>query len=280
MVQEVEMLRKFVSLMLFYSLLVMLISGVVLFIMPHGRVAYWTGWTFLGLDKDQWDNLHIIFGFLMLFFSFWHLLLNWRAIVNYFKSKYFLVSTLLTVIIAVGAVSNLPPFKNFIDFGEKIKNSWPKPATMPPAPHAELFPLSKVAQMVGLEPRQAVEVLRSRGIKVPSPNTTLKEIANLNNTTPARVYEILLEVSPKRSSSRTLQFQPGSGMGRFTLKEVCAQLRIPLNLCLERLRKRGIEAAPDSQLREIAFKNGLYPYQLIEILQGGKNGETSETGHE
>ncbi|MEO2066156.1 MAG: DUF4405 domain-containing protein, partial [Desulfurobacteriaceae bacterium] len=169
------MLRKFVSLMLFYSLLVMFISGVVLFIMPHGRVAYWTGWTFLGLDKDKWDNLHIIFGFLMLFFGFWHILLNWRAIVNYFKTKDFLVSTLLTVIVTIGTVSNLPPFKNFIDFGEKIKNSWPKPATMPPAPHAELFPLSGVVQMVGLDPRQTVEVLRSKGIKVPSPNTTLKE---------------------------------------------------------------------------------------------------------
>jgi len=266
------MLRKFVSLMLLYSLIVMLVTGTVLFVMPHGRVAYWTGWTLLGMDKDQWDNLHVIFGFLMLFFGFWHLLLNWRAIVNYFKTKDFALATVFAAFVAFGAIADLPPFKNFIEFGEKIKNSWPKPKTMPPAPHAELFPLSKIAQMLGLEPQQAVKILESRGLKVPSPDAKLKEIAKLNGTTPARVYEILLEASPKKSSQQgtSPQFQ-GSGMGRLTLREVCAQLKVPVNRCIERLKERGIEATPDSQLREIAFKNGLYPYQLLEIIEGGKD---------
>jgi len=77
------MLRKYVSLFLFYTLIAMTISGIVLYIMPHGRVAYWTGWRFLGLDKDQWDSLHTIFGFLMIFFGIWHVILNWNSIVNY-----------------------------------------------------------------------------------------------------------------------------------------------------------------------------------------------------
>ncbi len=270
------MLRKFVSLMLLYSLLVMLITGTVLFIMPHGRVAYWTGWTFLGLNKDQWDNLHIIFGFLMLFFGFWHLLLNWRAITGYFKTGHFVASTLLTLFVAFGSVTNLPPFKNFIDFGEKIKNSWPKPATMPPAPHAELFPLSKVAKMVGFEPSEAVNLLRKKGLKVPSPNSTLKEIANLNKITPARVYQILLNSSSKKPAS---SFQPGSGIGRLTLREVCSKLGLTGKDCIETLKRKGIEASLDQTLREIAFKNGLYPYQLIEILQGGRDGKAPETGN-
>lgn len=270
------MLRKYVSLFLLYSLLLMALTGTVLFTMPHGRVAYWTGWRFLGLDKDQWDNLHIIFGFLMVFFGIWHVALNWRSIVNYLKgkaglftSKEFLVTTFIVFLVGTGTLLNVSPFKNFIDFGEKIRNSWPKPKIMPPAPHAELFPLKRVAQLLGITPQQALNILKSKGLKVSSTDEALKEIAARNGTTPARVYEILSESVHSGGKSSSF-LQPGSGLGRMTLKDVCRKLNIPLQMCLSNLQSRGISAKPDETLREIAFRNNLYPYQLIEILQGGK----------
>ena len=268
------MLRKYVSLFLFYTLIAMTISGIVLYIMPHGRVAYWTGWRFLGLDKDQWDSFHTIFGFLMIFFGIWHVILNWKSIVNYLKgkagsltSKEFFVTTIIVLIVAAGTIASVPPFRTVMDVGDKIKNSWPKPKTMPPAPHTELFPLKKVAQMVGLSPQEAIDILKSKGIKVESSDEILKEIAAKNNTTPARIYEILSGMSKKAKESR---FQPGSGMGRLTLKEVCQDLRIPSQECLEILKKHGISADLNQQLKDIAFKNDRYPYQILEILQGGK----------
>ncbi|ADY73514.1 hypothetical protein Dester_0874 [Desulfurobacterium thermolithotrophum DSM 11699] len=268
------MLRRYVSLFLLYTLIAMTISGIVLYVMPHGRIAYWTGWRFLGLDKDQWDSLHTIFGFLMVFFGIWHVILNWRNIVSYLKgkagiftSKEFFITTIIALTVVVGTIANVPPFKTVMDIGERIKNSWPKPETMPPAPHAELFPLKKVAKAVGLSPQKAIDVLESKGIKVKSPNETLKEIAVKNNTTPARIYEILLGASKK---TREFRFQPGSGMGRLTLREVCQELQISPKACLEILKKHGIVADLNQQLRDIAFKNGKYPYQIIEILQGGK----------
>jgi hypothetical protein len=252
----------------------MTISGIVLYIMPHGRVAYWTGWRFLGLDKDQWDSFHTIFGFLMIFFGIWHVILNWKSIVNYLKgkagiltSKESFVTTIVIFIVAAGTIASVPPFRTVMDVGDKIKNSWPKPKTMPPAPHTELFPLKKVAQMVGLSPQEAIDILKSKGIKVESSDEILKEIAAKNNTTPARIYEILSGMSKKAKESR---FQPGSGMGRLTLKEVCQDLRIPSQECLEILKKHGISADLNQQLKDIAFKNDRYPYQILEILQGGK----------
>ncbi|ADU96901.1 glycoside hydrolase family 18 [Thermovibrio ammonificans HB-1] len=270
------MLRKFVSSVLFFSLIAMLITGTVLFIMPHGRVAYWTGWHFLGLDKDQWDNLHIIFGFIMVFFGIWHAALNWRSLVNYFKEKDFLFAGFFSLVVAVGAVLNVPPFKNFIEFGESIKQSWPKPKTMPPAPHAELFPLTKIAKMVGLTPQEALSILKQSGLKVSSPNLTLKEIARLNNTTPAHVYELLLKHGKKTPSPAAAG---GFGMGRMTLKKVCSELGIPVSSCIERLKKAGIEASPEQRLRDIAFKHGYYPYQILQILKGGSNGQVKQAGH-
>lgn len=273
-IKEGVMLRKYVSLFLLYTLIAMTISGIVLYVMPHGRVAYWTGWRFLGLDKDQWDSLHTIFGFLMIFFGIWHVILNWKNIVNYLKgkagiltSKEFFITTIIALAVAVGTIANVSPFKTVMDIGERIKNSWPKPETMPPAPHAELLPLKKVAQMVGLSPQKAIDVLKSKGIKVESPDEILKEIAAKNNTTPARIYEILSGASKK---AKELRFQPGSGMGKLTLREVCQELQISPQECLEILKKHGIVADLNQQLRDIAFKNGKYPYQILEILQGGK----------
>ncbi|WP_457681622.1 DUF4405 domain-containing protein [Thermovibrio sp.] len=266
------MLRKFVSLFLFYSLLFMTVTGIVLFVMPHGRVAYWSGWRFLGLDKDQWDNLHVIFGFLMLFFGFWHLTLNWRSFVGYLKSarKSFISATALALVVAVGAVLDLPPFKNFIELGEKFKNSWEKPKTMPPVPHAELLPLSRVASLLKMSPNEAASILNSKGIRVSSPSETLKEIARKNGTTPARIYEILLESSKGKGTLRSSSLV-GSGLGMKSLSEVCNGLGIPVKVCLERLKRAGIEATSSQTLREIAFKNDKYPYQIVQIISGGKD---------
>jgi len=211
-------MRKYVSLFLFYTLIAMAISGIVLYIMPHGKVAYWTGWRFLGLDKDQWDSFHTIFGFLMIFFGIWHVILNWNSIVNYLKgkagiiaSKEFFITTIVALTITIGTIANVPPFRTVMDIGDRIKNSWPKPKTVPPAPHAELFSLKKVAKVVGLSPQKAIDVLKSKGIKVVSPDEILKEIAAKNNTTPAKIYEILSGTSKK---AKEFRFQPSSGMGR------------------------------------------------------------------
>jgi biotin operon repressor len=269
------MVRRFVSLCLFFTLIAMTISGIVLYIMPHGRVAYWTGWRFLGLDKDQWDNLHTVFGFLMVFFGIWHVVLNWSSIVNYIKgkvsslpSKEFWLSAVVAAVVTIGTIANVPPFSFVPEFGEKIKNMWEKPKIEPPAPHAELIPLKKVAKLLGISPEEALKTLKERGIKVTSPEEKLKDIAAKNGITPARIYEILLSASPAKQKKMSSTFQPGSGIGRMTLREVCQKLGIPVNKCVEKLKRHGIKATPDKTLREIAFSQGRYPYEIVEILEG------------
>ncbi len=87
---------------------------------------------------------------------------------------------------------------------------------MPPVPHAELFPLKKIARMIGLPPQKAIDILKSKGIEVESSGEIFKEIAEKNNTTPARIYEILLKTSKtvKTNKVEKARFQPASGMER------------------------------------------------------------------
>ncbi|MEJ5166449.1 MAG: DUF4405 domain-containing protein, partial [Thermoanaerobaculia bacterium] len=70
--------RRFFVLLIFFSFLLMTISGLVLYFTPQGRVAYWVEWKFLGLTKDDWTNLHTVSWFLFLISSIFHIYYNWK----------------------------------------------------------------------------------------------------------------------------------------------------------------------------------------------------------
>jgi len=50
--------RAFVTLLTTFCFVVLVLTGFVLFVEPHGRVAYWTDWRLLGLGKQHWDGIH------------------------------------------------------------------------------------------------------------------------------------------------------------------------------------------------------------------------------
>jgi len=79
--------RAFVSVTSMLSFLGMSVTGVALFVTPPGRIAHWTGWTLSGLTKDQWVALHIWFSIVFLVAAAFHLYLNWKPLVSYFKNR-------------------------------------------------------------------------------------------------------------------------------------------------------------------------------------------------
>ena len=51
--------RGFTSLLLVLCLLMLLASGLTLYLAPRGRVANWTAWSALSLSRQQWVAVHI-----------------------------------------------------------------------------------------------------------------------------------------------------------------------------------------------------------------------------
>ena len=108
--------RGFVSLLTFAGFVIMSLTGLVLYIMPQGRVAYWVVWKFLGLTKTQWDSMHTISSILFLAAGIFHLVYNWNAFVSYIISKIqgglrmkreMVLTGALTVLVIVSAVACL-----------------------------------------------------------------------------------------------------------------------------------------------------------------------------
>ncbi|MDZ7816142.1 MAG: DUF4405 domain-containing protein [Planctomycetota bacterium] len=125
--------RAFTSYILLFTFLAVLITGVVLFITPKGRVANWVDWQFLGLNKDQWASVHILSTLLFTVFGIVHLVYNIKPLLNYLKSRMsqaarvkgeMLAALLLTVVVCIGTVADVQPFKAVMDSNERIKDYW------------------------------------------------------------------------------------------------------------------------------------------------------------
>jgi len=59
-------IRRITSLTALLSFSFMILTAIILYIVPPGRVAYWSDWHPWGLSKTQWSNIHIILGLLLL----------------------------------------------------------------------------------------------------------------------------------------------------------------------------------------------------------------------
>ena len=79
--------RAFISLCSLLGFVLLSLTGIILYIEPHGRVAYWTKWSFLSLEKDQWGNIHVFSGLLFLVTGAFHLYYNWKPLIKYLGGK-------------------------------------------------------------------------------------------------------------------------------------------------------------------------------------------------
>ena len=115
------------------ALLVDAVSGIILYITPPGRIIRWTGWTLWGLNKGDWQAIHTVFSFLLLLGILGHLYFNWRVLVHFFWSKMqsalnlkleLAAASLIILVVLIGILWNVPPFKSVMTFGRNMKLGW------------------------------------------------------------------------------------------------------------------------------------------------------------
>jgi hypothetical protein len=265
--------KKIISLSLLYALVFMIISGIVLFIMPHGRVAYWTGWTFLSLNKDQWQALHTISGFIMVITGIFHLYFNWKPMKSYLVSKLsskisteFLLVSLLAIVISVMTIMQLPPFQSFMDFGDGVKARWEKNIIEAPMPHFEDLSLSQIAKKSGVDVQNILTRLSQKRV-IANADDVLKELAAKHELVPSELYSLFRDVVTTTTlKSEAEAPKAGSGLGRKSLAQVCETLGHTQQECAENLKQHGIKADFEKSLKDIATEHDLLPNELYKML--------------
>jgi len=77
-VKNLNAKRGLVSTFLIAVFVLCIISGVALMNAPSGRAARLSGWTFMGLHRENLKAIHDMTGILMALVVMLHLVLNWR----------------------------------------------------------------------------------------------------------------------------------------------------------------------------------------------------------
>ena len=268
--------RAFVSIYMGYSFIAMLITGIMLYIAPAGRIAFWTNWKFLGLTKKEWEAVHTLFSFIWIVFAVYHIIFNWKPLINYIRSKLnktskvrseFIYATLFTILVFFGTYFKIPPFSTVVSLGDYITESWESKETEPPVPHAERLTLNEFAKIVKIDEKTIYKTLKQNGLEIPSSQITVQELAEINKTTPDKIYR-LLEVNKALSSNKigNSKYAPGSGLGRKLLSEIFKENKIEWDEGIKILREKGIEVKADEKIKTIAEENGISPIEIIKAL--------------
>jgi hypothetical protein len=214
--------RAFVAVLTAMGFFGLAVSGLVLYIEPHGRVAYWTWWRFWGLNKDQWDAFHIVFGWVFVFAGAFHLYFNWRPFKRYLYKKLKkgvrmpvegIAALALTLFLFLGSVFRLPPVSFLLDLNDYAKRTWMgRVENVPPFGHAEMKTLAMFCRLRGIDLKAAVTRLQ-KGLQIQSVDQTIAQIARHNNITPAKIYLMIRDLEPADLSRRGIGRGAGGGQG-------------------------------------------------------------------
>ncbi len=264
-------MKKITSLSLAFSFLIMTYTGLMLFIVPHGRVAYWSDWYLFGLSKGQYGELHTTSMVLFISFVLLHIYYNWRPLLSYMKDKSkkvsftkkeFLVALVLNVLFVLGTLTQTPPFKTFLDFGEGIKDFWTQEYGEPPYGHAEETKLNIFCKKLKIDLEEAKTALRTKNI-IFDEYDTLKKIAQVNLTSPSEIYKLIKKENILLNGEKV-----PSNLGRKTLQKLADLKKINLQRALEILNKKGIENVDsESRMRNLADELEITPLELYKLIQ-------------
>jgi hypothetical protein len=279
--------RSYVSVLTGLSFIGMAFTGIILFFVPPGRVANWTGWTMLALTKQQWIGLHDWFSIIFVIASVFHLYLNWKPFAGYFKSKVtsafglraeWALAAVTCIAVFICTLAGVKPFSSLMELGESIKHSWDSPRQRAPIPHAELLSLTELAgQVPDVDLETMLSNLKTQGIEVESADVILGDLAEAHNMTPAKLYQIALGPAATGIGGQGRHGQAGSdsghsggsgqGFGRMTLKQYCEQMDLDLNAAEKKLKAAGFTVGADLTIRDIADSTGIHPSEIRTIIE-------------
>lgn len=276
------MLKKTVTLVLFFGLFFVLVSGLVMFTAPPARVASWADWGFLGLSRQAWEGAHLAMGVLVVAAGLLHAMLHMDAFLDHLRdddgmvivfTKPFFAGLIVVVGLFAAALAGAPPMAQLARLGDHLQERAADTYGEPPYAAAERSTLADFARRMGMDTEKALALLRLKNIKADSGDLTLAEIARQNRVAPGGVFEALkmvMEPSGGTAAITGLPKEPPPGLGRRKLSDICEEYGLDLAQALGRLSTSGFKAQPAWTLAEIAKASNVLPIAVYDALRAEK----------
>ena len=262
--------QRAVSLSLGLTFIVMLLSSGVLYFIPDRGVTAWSDWSFLGLDKQQWDNLHINLGLLFLIFLVWHIYYNWKPIKNYLKekkewvvfTKEFNFSVVLVSLFMIGTIWMILPFSFFVNIGNGIKAINAKNAGTPPFAYAEQATLRDFIVLSHLNREYVLQKFKEKSIVYGNLDETVKTIALQNHMSPKKLYAL---VKTDKSRFRLPNDLP-VGIAHKSLEQLSKVYMLDIEKFIQYVKRYDMEISSMMKFKQMAKMYNLHPATLYNMV--------------
>ena len=195
--------RNVVSLSLFFIILIFIFSGIALYLRPEGSIARWTKWTFLGLDKQGWETVHISCATVFMVIFLCHLFFNYKTLLNYLNIKIasgkthireIISAFLLTALVLISALAYWEPVDSVMELRKSIKKGSYLVNVQPPVPNAEDLTIPELATVVNIPLQDIINILNASNYKYLNPKQTLRKIASQNNISIEKLYITIISI--------------------------------------------------------------------------------------
>lgn len=191
--------QSFISIALLFAFILMLISGVILYIAPEGSLSRWIGWDILNLTKKQWEHQHTIFSYLFIVFSVLHIFkINWGLLISYFQfeKKSFIyfkeiaIALVIVLFVFIGTLFNWKPFSSVINWGSNISDNYGVGVDYPNVSDAEKLSLYNFATTVfQISYSDFKAYTKEYEFTELDKNSTVLEFCKQNDITPEELYK-------------------------------------------------------------------------------------------
>jgi len=277
-------LRTLTSFFTMFGFLIIAVTGLVLYIVPEGRIAYWTHWELIGLAKTDWGNIHILSSILFIAAGIFHTYFNWKPIVNYIKDRVtgglnskreLAISSAVSVIIIFSALFSIPPLSYMIDFNEYVKDKWiVSEEYEPPYGHAEQTSFNVFVKKMSIDIDQALAELKGNNIEVADVSLSLGEIAKNNKISPMDIYMHIRKYEAVEEVSKAKIYTPemvelefaGSNAGNKTIESLSRSLNIENDNITQKFQQAGFDISSTETLKKAAEKYNITPIELLKIM--------------
>lgn len=277
--------RGFTSLLTLASFLIMTLSGIIAYLMPAGRIAYWVHWSLWGMSKEQWGALHTLSSLFFILAGGVHLYYNWTPLVRYLTGKFagtlrlrreLALTLAICLLVFFSSLWRLPPLSYVLDFGDYLKDSWVTEKDFePPFGHAEQVSLRVFARRTNIELEPALAALHATGVQFDDDMQTLDDIARNNRMSPLQIYRLIKPFErPPEIPEQKKVYTPelveeefaGTGVGQKTLAEIAFLTGWDETAAMRRLAEKGVRASGDETFKKIADRAGVSALDILKAL--------------
>jgi|GEM_PF-6360015 len=194
--------RAFISICTTFLFFAALFTGIFMYIMPDPSMAYWNKWSFLGLEKLDWESLHGLVSIYWSLFLILHLILNWKPFVSYLKrkkdkvsgelkkGKELLAATTVCLVVIAGSAVESPLEVVAIPF-ESLQTLWYDESHEPPVEDLQAIPVKYVVKLYDLDASEIKRELKSLGVDMNNDDLSLEEYSEMYDPSPRDMFNAM-----------------------------------------------------------------------------------------